>query len=189
MKEQTHKLINENQSVRTSKYYHRQLVKLCGPNYTENLRPQKRDYTKEVLRNHKHTLLVTGPQFEINCFRTEALNIIVHNNMSCVRTNDTELVKLNFHELGELPDTTIENFIELVAPDLLWLDICTTKNSFIPHQIMLIVSKREEAGKRTILYSPDTNKNVWQALYESTSFITFLTGYLSGSHVSIKGFK
>jgi len=176
-------------ATRTGAYYEKLLKKFCGPDYHNLLRPQKRSEVRQFLRFSKTSLVYGIPQ-EVNCFRTEAFNIIVHNHLTAVRTNDTALVKLNFHELGELPDTTIENSMELLTPDFLWLDICTTKNSFIPHQIMLIVNMRMEQGKRTVIYSPAADDRAWQRLYESDVFIKFLNRFKEKSQaLEVKGYE
>lgn len=178
-------------AVRTHAYYDQLLKRFCGPEYHSLLRVHKRSEVREFLRSHK-TALVSGIPQDINCFRAEVFNIIVHNHLTAVRTNDTELVKLNFHELGELPDTTIENSVELVRPDFLWIDICTTKNSFIPHQIMLVINMRMEQGKRTIIYSPTSDDKAWTKLYESDVFNKFLNGFKSSNdphYLEVKDYK
>lgn len=167
--------------TRTAAFYDSLMRVFCGPVYKNNMRPQHRPVVREFLKGHT-TGIVTGTIQNLACFRTEVFNIILHNHLSAVRTNDTELVKLNFHELGELPDTTIENFMELVNPDFLWLDLCTTKNVFIAHQILLLMTMRMEANKRTIIQLPTMMDKQWSALYESNGLNDFLQQLVKDGH-------
>lgn len=188
-KKVTHLKVGE-KIQRTPSYYERYLKKLCGNDYKNNLRPGKREEVKNFLRGAK-TALVTGMPEEVACFRAEVMNIILRNNMSCVRTNDSQLVTLNFNEIANLPESTIENFMELMEPDFLWLDICTTRNKFIAFQILLIITSRSERGKRTILYSPSRDSKDWLENYSTQSFVDYLVTLQKNgqTYKAIEGYK
>lgn len=162
---------------RAEAFYEKMMARYCGPGYSNMLRPDLRLNVKNLLKKKKNegrTLLVHGNLHDVKCFRAECFNLVVRNNLTAVRTDDSVLVKLNFNEVGEIPDTTIEDVTELERPDFLWLDICTTKNVFIPHQIMRLIDQRDEQCKRTVIYTPRKERDLWMRQYESTSFAEYL---------------
>jgi hypothetical protein len=168
--------------------------KHCGPAYKSLLRPQKRQEVKYLMKRPGKeagvTLLVHGSSHDVKCFRAEAFYLAVRNGLTALYTDDSILVKLNFNELGSVPDTTLEDVTELERLDFLWLDICTTKNVYIPYQIMRLIDRREQEGKRTIIYSPDLQRNTWQRQYESDVFIKYLEGFQSqGRTFKIENYK
>lgn len=175
---------------RTEEYYDNSMRLLCGPGYKDLLRVQHRQLVRSKLKKPKKelavTLLISGSPQEVNCFRAEAFYVALRNGLSCIRADDSLLVKLNFNEIDHIPDTAIENVVELETPEFVWLDICTTKNSFIPYQIMRLIDRREQQGKWTVLYSPDRDSKVWQAQYESSAFIKYLQAL---DHFNVERFK
>lgn len=191
----THKKDKEGRIKRSEVYYDKLMTRWIGPDYKAMLSPDKRQKVKDLLQRPRPKAAVTlfvysscsiNPQRDIAKFRAEAFFIAVRNGLDVVRADDSLLVKLTFNEIVELPDTSIEDVVELEHPDFLWLDIGKTKNSFVPYQIMRLIENRQEKGKRTVVSTSSATSDAFKVMYDSDKLLTFLK---SLTNVDVKGYN